>query len=107
MAFNIDQVLTDMARSLVSTTAKKGKKTMDQAVSFLEARKYRLERLAQRRIQGTIGEDVFQQALQDEQEVMQAELIAMKIAAKATAQSAVNGAMAVLEKAVKTALGLL
>ena len=106
MAFDIDQVLTDMTKSVLSTTSKKGKKALAQAEEFFEERKARLERLALRRLNETIDDAMFLHFMEQEKEVMQAEILAMKIASKAAAQSAVNGAMGVLQKAVETALDL-
>ena len=60
--------------------------------------------LAELRISGELSEEKFQSRLKDEKLVLEAELHAIAVISKAIAQRATNGAIEVLEKAIRTAI---
>ena len=91
----------------VKKTAEKDWKSIKQvSEQFLQNRKERLALLAELRISGDLTQKRFLSRLEDEKLVLEAELNALAVLSKATAQQAANAAITVLEGAVSKAMGI-
>ncbi|MGI8950263.1 MAG: hypothetical protein ACR2FN_01630 [Chitinophagaceae bacterium] len=107
MTFDINEVLANMLSAIKDVVSENWNLVKETANDFLQSRKERLELLTSLRLQDQISEDFFEQRLEDEKNILESELHAIAIISKVTAQNAANAAIAVLENAVKTALGVL
>ncbi|TXK76069.1 hypothetical protein [Mesonia sp. K4-1] len=104
MNFDINEVLADMLTKIKNNVDENWDQVKDTSNQFLQNKKERLELLAELRISGELSEEKFQSRLKDEKLVLEAELHAIAVISKAIAQRATNGAIEVLEKAVRTAI---
>ncbi|MCL4483227.1 MAG: hypothetical protein M1445_11590 [Bacteroidetes bacterium] len=104
MSFDINGVLADMASAMKGAVGDNWEKVKPTADLFLQRKKERLELLAELRITGELSPEKFESRLQDEKLVAEAELNAVSVISKATAQRAANAAMEVVGKAVATAI---
>ncbi len=104
MNFDINEVLADMLTKIKNNVDENWDQVKDTSNQFLQNKKERLELLAELRINGELSEEKFQSRLKDEKLVLEAELHAIAVISKAIAQRATNGAIEVLEKAVRTAI---
>jgi hypothetical protein len=105
--FDLKELLPSMLAAMENELSENFPKIKSYATEFLERRKKRLEALADLRIHGVLNNEEFLDRLKDEEEHLEAELHALAVVNKANAQKAANAALEVLEKAVKTALGLI
>ena len=106
MQFDINEVLAEMLGAVKKVTKENWDLLKSTANEFLQSRKLRLELLASFRLENQISQEFFEARLKDEKEIFQSELHAVAVITKAAAQKAANAAIAVLEKAVSTLLGL-
>ena len=104
MNFDINEVLADMLTKIKNNVDENWDQVKDTSNQFLQNKKERLELLAELRISGELSEEKFQSRLKDEKLVLEAELHAIAVISKAIAQRATNGAIEVLEKAIRTAI---
>ena len=104
MDFDINEVLADMLTTIKNNVDENWDQVKDTSNQFLQNKKERLELLAELRISGELSEEKFQSRLKDEKLVLEAELHAIAVISKAIAQRATNGAIEVLEKAIRTAI---
>lgn len=104
MAFDINEILADMLKAIKGIVKEDWKEVKSVANQFLQNKKERLELLAQLRIKEDLSEAQFKSYLEDEKLVLEAELHAIAIIKKATAQKATNKALGILEKAIKLAI---
>ncbi len=104
MNFDINEVLADMLTKIKNNVDENWDQVKDTSNQFLQNKKERLELLAELRISGELSEEKFQSRLNDEKLVLEAELHAIAVISKAIAQRATNGAIEVLEKAIRTAI---
>jgi hypothetical protein len=106
MSFDINATVAQMLQAIKDSVQNDWSKIKDSTPGFLEDRKLRLEILANQRLNKEIDDVFLKEQLQDEADVLKAELLALKIIAKATAQNAANAAIDVLTKAIQTAVGI-
>lgn len=106
MAFDIDQVVDDMVAA-VAGEVKEGWADVQQCVrDAFQREKQALADIAQARIAGAIDDDEAKSQIDDEKDVLEAELLVCQIKAKVSAQQAVNAAIKVLNNAIGEALGV-
>lgn len=104
MNFDINTVIADMTSAIKGTVTNNAGKIESAARQFLERDKDRLKLLAELRITGELTPEDFESRLGDQKLVIEAELNALEVIAKAVAQEAANAAINVLEKAVQVAI---
>lgn len=104
MNFDINTVIADMISAIKGTVVNNAGKIESAARLFLERDKDRLKMLAELRITGELTAEEFKSRLEDQKLVIEAELNALEVIAKAVAQEAANAAINVLEKAVEVAI---
>jgi hypothetical protein len=105
MKFDINQVFSDMLSAMQGELKSEWPKARTSISSFLERRKNRLETLISLHLQGELSETEFASRIEDEKQLLEAEMEAIKAVSKAMAQKAANATIEVLEKAVKVAVG--
>ncbi len=104
MNFDIDQILNDMADA-ISDTLKNGAEDIKLSVKeIMNTEKNSLMELGEARLRGQIDEETFDREIEREKQVVEAELLTIKIMTKAVAQEAVNAAINIFIKAVKAAI---
>jgi hypothetical protein len=106
MKFDIDATLKAMLKAIKDNVKKNWRKIKNTAADFLQDRKDRLEILANQKMNGEIDEEFFQKRLQDEKDILKADLLAEKIIAESIAQNAANAALNIFEKAIAAAIGI-
>jgi hypothetical protein len=104
MAFNFNLVISDMTNAIRENSADEAGKIGTYAKTVMEKEKIFLQELAQARLVGDISEQEFNDEVEREKKVLQAELLTLKIMGKAMAQKAVNAAMGVFIDAIKVAI---
>ena len=102
--FNMEQVLKDMLDALTNSAKDDAGDIKNFAKEILKNEKYALKTLAEAKIKGDINEEVFKRELEREKKVLEVGLLTIEIMTKKLAQDAINAAMEVFSKAVKTAL---
>lgn len=106
MAFDIKEVIAGSMQAIKGAVKEDWPQVRDIAAQFLIMRQARLELLASFRLAGQITDDEFKSFLEDEKKVLESELHAIAVIAKAVAQRAANEAIEVLWKAVQAAIPL-
>jgi hypothetical protein len=106
MKIDIEATLKEMLTVIKDTAANDWQKIRSAATEALERHKFRLELLANQRINNEIDEDFLKNRLEDEKDILMADIDAEIIIAKASLQNAINGAMKVLEKAIEKLIPL-
>lgn len=104
MKFDINQVLTDMLTAIKGSVKKDRGKVKGITEQFFKNQKERLEQLAAYRINGEITQEDFESRLEQNKFIIEAELNAINITAKAMVQNATNAAIDVFNNAVKGAI---
>lgn len=100
MKLDINEILAEMLNAMKVTFESDWKVVKGSANTFMQNKKIRLERLAQRRLSGEINNNFFLDRLEDEKDILTSELHAIAIVNKVVAQNAANAALNVLEKAI-------
>lgn len=104
MSFDIEQVVKEMGAA-ISDTALNGSTAIEgYAQKILENERQSLQELAEARVTGVIDEETFNQELERERLVVEAELLTAEIMSKALVQKAVNTALEIFTKAVQAAI---
>jgi len=101
MDFNINEVLAEMLSAMKISFGDDWGLVKETANGFIQSRKIRLERLATRRLAGTIDQEFFIDRLEDEKDILASELHAIAIVSAVLAQNAANAAIDVLADAIK------
>ena len=104
MSFNIDTTLEDMVAAVKAIVDKDRHKISGYAKQIFDDEKKTLNQIALLRLSGQITDEELQSEIEDEKDTVQAQLLALKVLNKATAQKATNAALNVLYKAVIAAL---
>jgi hypothetical protein len=104
MSFNIDTTLEDMAAAVKAIVDKDQHKIKGYAKQIFDEEKQTLSQIALLRLSGQITDEEFQSEIEDEKDTVRAQLLALKVLNKATAQKAANAALDVLYKAVIASL---
>ena len=104
MSFNINDVLNNMKNA--ATDAVKGdiQNIRDYIKEVFDGEKEALKMLAEYRIAGKFSNDEFLHELDREKDVLETQMLTIKIMTKAIAQKAINAAINVLIDAVKLAI---
>jgi NAD+--asparagine ADP-ribosyltransferase len=106
MKFDIDETLANMLKAIKAVVKDNWNMVKDNANTYLQDRRLRLELLASLRLTGEIEEEFFKKRLKDEKKILESELHSVAIMSKSIAQKAANAALDVMEKAISTALKL-
>lgn len=106
MTFDIDETLSDMLKAIKAVVKDNWSMVKDNANTYLQDRRLRLELLASLRLTGEIEEAFFRKRLKDEKKILESELHSIAIMSKSIAQKAANAALDVLETAISKALKL-
>lgn len=101
---DINEILADMLSAVKASVTDDWKQAKETASEFLQRRKERLELLADMRIQDEITQEFFEKRLNDEADILKAELHSVAILTQAAAQRAANAAIDVLRNAVSALL---
>lgn len=104
MNFDINEVIADMAGAIRGEVGDAWSEVKPTANQFLNARKNRLELLAELTIAGDLTEEQLRLRLKHEELLAEAEFHAIAVITKAIAQRAANAAMDILKSAVNTAI---
>jgi hypothetical protein len=104
MSFDIGAVLGDMAGAVKDVVSGDLGKVRGYAKTIMENERASLEELAQARLAGEISEEEFNDEIEREKKVLEAELLTLEIMTKAMTQKAVNSAIDIFVKAVKLAV---
>ncbi len=104
MDFDLNETLADMLGAIKGAVSDNWDEVRSTANQFIERRKERLNLLAELRLAKEISEEKFLSTLEDEKDLLEAELHAIAVISKAIAQKAANAAIDILGKAVKAAL---
>ena len=102
--FDIKQTLDDMLASAKKTAGDGGKEAKGIAAQFLQNRKERLMLLADLRITGDLPDEKFASRLEDEKLILEAELNALAVISRATAQNTAQNVIKVFQSAVINAI---
>ena len=106
MNFDINEIIAQMIGAIKGEVRNDWDIVKSTVNGFLQSKKERLELLASLRLANQINDQDFKQRLKNEELILEAELHAIAIIAKVTAQNAANAAIDVLSQAVSKALGL-
>ena len=104
MTFDIDETLADMLKAIKTVVKDNWKIVKDNANTYLQTRRSRLELLASLRLTNEIKQSFFEKRMKDEKMILESELHSIAIMTKAIAQKAANAAIDVLENAINLAL---
>jgi hypothetical protein len=104
MNFDINEILVDMLAAIKGTVEDNWDEVESTANQFLQREKERLSLLAELRINNELSQEKFESRLADEKLIVEAELNAIAVISKATAQKAANAAIDILVKAVKVSI---
>jgi uncharacterized protein YdaU (DUF1376 family) len=99
--FDINETVAQMLAGIKETVEENWPEVKSTLSQFFERRKDRLALLAELRIAKDITEEQFKSRLEDEKDVLAAEMHAIAVITKAIAQKAANTAIDILIKAVK------
>jgi hypothetical protein len=106
MAIDINEIIPRMLEAIKSEVKNDWNSVKGAAAGFLQNKKDRLSFLAALRLNNQISDEDFKQRLKNEELIFEAELHAVALIARVTAQNAANAAIAVLSKAVATAIDI-
>lgn len=104
MTFDIDETLAQMLKAIKDVVKDNWKLVKENANTYLQTRRSRLELLASLRLTNEIKEEFFRKRMKDEQKILESELHSIAIMTKAIAQKAANAALDTLENAINLAL---
>lgn len=104
MTFDIDETLAQMLKAIKDVVRDNWKMVKENANTYLQTRRSRLELLASLRLTNEIKEEFFRKRMKDEQKILESELHSIAIMTKAIAQKAANAALDTLENAINLAL---
>jgi hypothetical protein len=104
MNFDMNETLAEMLGAIKGAVSEDWGEVKSTAHQFATRRKERLELVAELRLDQEITQEKFLSTLEDEKDILEAELHAIAVISKAIAQQAANAAIDVLSKAVKAAL---
>ncbi len=99
-AFNIRETITGMLGAIKGETGDGWKKVKVVAEQFAASNEKRLKMIADLRISGDMDERDFEKTMNDEKEMLEAQMNVISVISKAVVQKAVNAAFAVFWKAV-------
>ncbi|MBA4417182.1 MAG: hypothetical protein C0392_04635 [Syntrophus sp. (in: bacteria)] len=104
MDFDINKTLEDMLAAATKVFTGKWPEIEGIVKTIMQNEKETLLMIAEARLNGEIDDDEMKGRLKQEKKVFKAGLLAVEIAGKKMAQDAINAALDVFWKAVKTAL---
>lgn len=107
MDFDINELLAQMSGAIKDSVKEDWPEVKKAANTFLKSRKERLDLLISLRLMNQIEPEFFELRLKDEKKILESELHSLAIITKVVAQNAANAALAVLNKTVNAALGII
>ena len=102
--FDLKNTFDEMLASAKQSAGEGGKEAKGVAKQFLQNRKERLQLLAELRLAGDLPDEKFMSRLEDEKLILEAELKAMAVISKSTAQSTAQSVINIFQSAVVKAL---
>jgi hypothetical protein len=100
MAFVFGNTFNEMASSLLTSFGKDSVKYKSQINDIFDGHRKEIEKISRMALAGDLTEPEFESEMKDELVVFESELLALKVAGKASVQRAINGAVAILIKAI-------
>lgn len=104
MRIDIDQTLQEMIQAVEESLGDGWKKVSGPVKEMMHRQRERFEMLSQMRTEGLLTEEEFQYRLNEQKQILQANVEALKLRGKVLAQNAANAAIEVFEKAVRALL---
>ena len=102
--FDLKETFDEMLSSVKQVAGDSGKEAKGVALRFLKNRKERLLLLAELRLAGELPDEKFRSRLEDEKLILEAELKAMAVISKSTAQNTAQSVINIFQSAVIKAL---
>ncbi len=102
--FDFKETLDQVLDSAKKNAGESGRKAKGVAENFLQNRKERLLLLAELRLSGDLPDDKFKSRLEDEKLILEAELKAIAVITKFTAQNTAQSFVTIFQSAVLKAL---
>ena len=102
--FDIQSTVDQMLAVTKQTAGESGKAAKAVAANFIKNRRDRLELLAELRLDGDLSNEKFASRLEDEKLILEAELNALSVFSKSTAQNVAQSAINIFQTAVVNAL---
>ncbi len=102
MSFDIESVLNEMASVISNSVKDETGDIKSYAKDILNSEKVTLKELSKARFRNEIDEEVFNQEVEREKKVIEAELLTLNIMTKVLAQKAISPAIDVFVNAVKS-----
>lgn len=99
-AFDIKETLSGMIGAIKGETGDGWKKVKAVSEQFAASNEIRLKMIADLRISGEMDDKDFAKAMNDEKDMLEAQMNAISVISKAVVQKAVNAAFGVFWKAV-------
>ena len=100
MSFDISDSIGQMAGAMEQSVGKDASEFASYAVEVLSKQQEALAELAEARLEGELDQDEFEEELQREMLIVESEMLAANVIAKAAVQKAIQAAIKVLTKAV-------
>jgi hypothetical protein len=104
MAFEIDEVIGDMAQAIKGSVKEDWPDTKETVKQFFDRRKERMKLIAELIIKGSLTIETAKPYLEIEKKLLEMEILGITIITKAIAQTAATRAMKVLVDAIKVAI---
>lgn len=102
---DMEQVWQDMTAAVAGVLNKESGKVTACVQEALEEEQVALSRIAEERLAGAIDDAQMRRQLEDEKDALTIALLACQVKAKKMVEAAANAAIAVLEAAIRVALG--
>lgn len=102
--FDLKDTFDEMLAGAKQAAGDGGKEAKGVASRFLKNRKERLQLLAELRLAGDLNDEKFRSRLEDEKLILEAELKAMAVISKSTAQNTAQSVINIFQSAVVKAL---
>lgn len=102
--FDLKDTFDEMLSSAKQSAGESGKEARGVATRFLQNRKERLQLLAELRLAGDLNDEKFKSRLEDEKLILEAELKAMAVISKSSAQNTAQSVINIFQSAVIKAL---
>lgn len=106
MEFDLKETFSSMLIAAKSSASGHWKHSKEIINQFFEINEKHFELIVRQYLEGKIDNDKFEYRLNELKENFELQMLTVKIATKVAAQNAINAAIEVFQKAVKTAIKL-
>ena len=104
MDLNIDLITAQMLNAVKNSLTNDWGKLKDNATTFFQDHKERLETLAEQRLNNEIDDEFLKRRLKDEATILTSDLCAEEIITEAAAQNAANAALDIFSSSIAALL---